>query len=106
MTEQNKRSAAMMAGVAGAVVGAGVAVAASKVMSDKKLRDKVTSTFSDFKNQVLDILDEAAEQNQIAQKGGSASRGLKASNKSQGRKRHTSKGAHTEALMESPDLAM
>lgn len=84
MTEQSKKTATVMASVAGAVVGAGVAVAATKVMSDKKLRDKVTGTISGIKDQVIDILDETTSQGQqIAQKGGTATRKLAAnSNKS------------------------
>lgn len=115
MTEQTKKRTAMMAGVAGAVVGAGVAVAATKVMSDKKLRDKVTNTFSDFKDQVMNILDEAANEKQIDQKGGSASRQLNSSKKSQGKSNTSQKGqdsksqdnkSESETYKESPDLSM
>ncbi len=82
MTEQSKKTATVMASVAGAVVGAGVAVAATKVMSDKKLRDKVTGTISGIKDQVVDILEETSKQGQqITQKGGTASRKLNADSK-------------------------
>lgn len=72
MTEKTKNTTAAVAGVAGAVVGAGVAVAATKLMSDKKMRDKVRDTFTQVKDQVVDALDHTA---QINQKGGSASGG-------------------------------
>ena len=82
MTQQDNKRATVVASVAGAVVGAGVAVAASKVMSDKKLRDKVTGTISGIKDQVVDILEETSNQGkQIAQKGGTAARELGANSK-------------------------
>jgi hypothetical protein len=70
MTDKTKNTTAAVAGVAGAVVGAGVAVAATKLMSDKKMRDKVRNTFTQVKDQVVEALDHTA---QINQKGGSAS---------------------------------
>lgn len=62
---------AAMAGVAGAVVGAGVAVAATKLMSDKKTRDRVKATLTNVKDQVLEAIDRTAE---VSQKGGTAIR--------------------------------
>lgn len=81
MTDKSRKTATVVASVAGAVVGAGVGVAAAKVMSDKKLRDKVTGKISDFKNQVVEIMDEASSQNHISAKGGIASRKLSAQSK-------------------------
>lgn len=106
MTDQSKKRATVVAGVAGAVVGAGVAVAATKVMSDKKMRDKVTETFNDFKNQVIDILDESAQQNQISQKGGSASRQLKDSHKSQGKRNNSQLKTENSSSNDGPKAAM
>lgn len=84
--KENTNKTTVVASVAGAVVGAGVGVAAAKVMSDKKLRDKVTGKISDFKNQVVDIIDEASNQNQISEKGGTASRKLSSGNKTSQKK--------------------
>lgn len=47
-----------MAGVAGAVVGAGVAVAATQILSDKNARAKVKQTFNKVKTQVMDTIQE------------------------------------------------
>lgn len=41
-------------GVAGAIIGAGVALAAAKVLSDKKNRKKIMDTLSDVKDKVMD----------------------------------------------------
>jgi hypothetical protein len=40
-------------GFAGAIIGAGVAVAATRILSDKKSRDKVMDVLTDVKKQVL-----------------------------------------------------
>ena len=62
MTDQTQKSPAVstaaMAGVAGAVVGAGVAVAATQILSDKHNRDKVKDTFNKVKTQVMDTIHE------------------------------------------------
>ena len=80
MTDNAKNTTAAVAGVAGAVVGAGVAVAATKIMSDKKMRDKVKGTLNQVKDQVFDAMEQNAQQNQ---KGGSASRQVKSSGNNQ-----------------------
>lgn len=68
MTDKTSNAAAA---VAGAVVGAGVAVAATKLATDKKMRDKVKETFTQVKDQVLEVADRSALTNQ---KGGRAAR--------------------------------
>lgn len=94
MTEKGKNTATAVAGVAGAVVGAGVAVAATKVMADKKMRDKVGQTLTQVKDQVLEALDQANSEGPIL-KGGTASRGSKkVSGRSQTNK--TSTGSNSE----------
>lgn len=47
------------AGIVGAVVGAGVAVAATKVLSDKKARKRVADTVTAIKDTALDSLHNA-----------------------------------------------
>lgn len=59
-------SGAAIAGVAGAVVGAGVAVAATKVMSDPKLSKKVTDTLGHVKDQVFEAIESVKSQGQEA----------------------------------------
>ena len=59
---------AAMAGVAGAVVGAGVAVAATKIMSDEKMRNKVVGTLNNVKDQVMDVIEKAREDGMEAAK--------------------------------------
>lgn len=46
----------MAAGVTGAVIGAGVGAVATKVLSDKKVRDKVFHTVSSVKKKVMDSM--------------------------------------------------
>ena len=48
----NKTVDRISSGVAGAMIGAGVAIAATKVLSNKKTRDKVKKTFSQAKDQL------------------------------------------------------
>jgi hypothetical protein len=61
MDQKNNSGAgsAVAAGVAGAVIGAGVAVAATKVMSDKNMRDKVSGVLGNVKDQVMEAIDTA-----------------------------------------------
>lgn len=63
MTEiaRNGPGTAAMAGVTGAVIGAGVAVAATKLMSDDKMRARVTDTMTHIKDQVLEAIDNQAQ---------------------------------------------
>lgn len=53
----NKKSGInpMIAGAAGAVIGAGVAVAATKVMSDEKTREKMAEKASEIKDKVTEL---------------------------------------------------
>jgi hypothetical protein len=55
---KGKAAVTTMAGVAGAVVGAGVAVAATHILSDKQAREKVKETFNKVKTQVMDTIHE------------------------------------------------
>lgn len=58
-TNSTSTGTAAAAGIAGAVVGAGVAIAATKVMSDKNMRDKVTGVLTNVKDQVMDAVESA-----------------------------------------------
>lgn len=58
---QNHSGTVAVAGVAGAVVGAGAAVAATKLMSDKKMRDRVKGTFTQVRDQVMEAIDTKAK---------------------------------------------
>lgn len=51
MNKTNSKGMAI-AGVAGAIIGAGVAVAASKVLSDEKTRKKIGQGVSNLKDQL------------------------------------------------------
>lgn len=55
---KGKAAVTTVAGVAGAVVGAGVAVAATQILSDKQAREKVKETFNKVKTQVMDSIHE------------------------------------------------
>ncbi len=57
MTNINKSG--VVPGMVGAVVGAGVAVAATRVLSDKKTRKVVMDTVVGIKDHVIDSLHEA-----------------------------------------------
>jgi hypothetical protein len=48
----NKKGGRAVAAIAGAVIGAGIGVAATKVATDEKARKKVTDTFSSVKGQM------------------------------------------------------
>jgi hypothetical protein len=58
-TNNTSTGTAAAAGIAGAVVGAGVAIAATKVMSDKNMREKVTGVLTNVKDQVMDAVESA-----------------------------------------------
>lgn len=70
MTDESKKSTAA-AGVTGAVVGAGLGAAASYIMTDKKLRNKVKGALTDVSSQVFEVIDRSAGS---SKKGGSSSR--------------------------------
>jgi gas vesicle protein len=56
MAEQKKNetgNTAAVAGFAGAIIGAGVAVAASRILADKETREKVMDVLTDVKKQVV-----------------------------------------------------
>ena len=50
----NKKKAA---GIAGAIIGAGVAIAAAKILSDKKNREKIKTTYHDMKGKVMESIE-------------------------------------------------
>ena len=86
-SKMSGKTAATMAGVAGAVVGAGVAVAATQILSDKKTRDKVKETFNKVKTQVMDTIHE--EQKRMK---ASSSNGQKKMSAPKGQKREMDSG--------------
>lgn len=53
---EDKRINPLIAGVTGAVIAAGVTVAATKVLSDNKTRNKLKHTLSDAKTQAIDYV--------------------------------------------------
>lgn len=57
----NNKKGNAAAGIAGAVIGAGIVVAAT-ALSDKKTRAKVMSTVSDVKDQVMDMAKNVSKQ--------------------------------------------
>lgn len=52
MNQDNKKAVAV--GVTGAVVGAGVAAAATAMLADKKTREKIMHTASELKDYVIE----------------------------------------------------
>lgn len=52
----NKRINPLAAGVAGAVIGTGIGVAATKVLSDKKTRDMIMHTISSTGEKVAEYI--------------------------------------------------
>jgi hypothetical protein len=52
-TKERKINKAAVAGVAGAAIGVGVAVAASKILSDEKTKKKITKALTDTKSTIL-----------------------------------------------------
>ncbi len=53
-SKQNKKGkASLIAGITGAIVGAGAAVAGAIALKDKKNRDKVKKVFTNVKNQAM-----------------------------------------------------
>jgi hypothetical protein len=90
---KNGTAVTTMAGVAGAVVGAGVAVAATKALSNKKVRDRVKGTLSSVTNQVIEAM-ESADSNGKISPGGKTGRGSKKSSRRiSGRKAQTGDAA-------------
>lgn len=55
----NGMATAAMVGVAGAVVGAGAAIAANKIMHDDKMRGKVVGALNNAKEYVAEVMDAA-----------------------------------------------
>lgn len=62
MTDKNKGISPMAAAVAGAVVGAGVAVAGAIALEDKKNRNKVNQVLTGVKKQVKGYIRDAQTQ--------------------------------------------
>jgi hypothetical protein len=60
-TQSHHDSKRKIAGVAGAIIGAGVAIGAAKLLSDKKARRKVMDTLTSVKDSMLDSLETAQE---------------------------------------------
>ena len=60
-SKNNSNMNATGAGIAGAVIGAGVGIAATKIMSDEKLRNKVKDSLMSAKDQVLETVDQMTE---------------------------------------------
>lgn len=58
----------IMAGVTGAVVGAGVAVAASQALKDKKNRDRVKKTLTDVKDQTMEYVQNFRTDSEVKEK--------------------------------------
>jgi len=51
----------LVSGVAGAVVGAGLAVATTKILSDKKMRGKIKDTFTSVSHTIAKSVSKARE---------------------------------------------
>lgn len=51
----NKTTTAASAGIGGAIVGAGIAAVATKVLSDKKNRDKAGQILEDVREKISDL---------------------------------------------------
>lgn len=62
MTDQNNSISPMVAAVAGAVVGAGVAVAGTMILEDKKNREKIRKVFNNAKNQAINYVENMQKQ--------------------------------------------
>lgn len=60
MTINKTKNAAVAAGIAGAVIGAGVTAAAA-ALSDKETRDKVFSKLNEAKNHALEMMEKKPE---------------------------------------------
>lgn len=93
----SKATAATMAGVAGAMIGAGVAVAATTVLSDKKNRDKVRDTFKSVKKQVMGAVEEMEKKNKNSQNG---QRKLNTASKKPTKSKSEDQGRATEEMMQ------
>lgn len=62
-TKQDSQSGkSIAAGITGAVIGAGVAVAATQVMKDKHTQEKVKKVFKDVTNQAKGYIDTLSSQ--------------------------------------------
>lgn len=70
MSKEKKNNAA--AGITGAIIGAGIAVAATKALSDKKTRDQLKKTAVQVKGKVAkaiqDVKKKSAEKRATAEK--------------------------------------
>lgn len=60
--EKHSNGSAVVAGVVGAVAGAGVAVAATMAMKDEKTREKVGQVLQSVKDQAMEYMDTAKDQ--------------------------------------------
>jgi len=64
MTINKTKNAAVAAGIAGAVIGAGVTAAAA-ALSDKETRDKVFSKLNEAKNHAMEMMEKKPETDEI-----------------------------------------
>ena len=93
---KGKAAVATMAGVAGAVVGAGVAVAATQILSDEKNRAKVKQTFDKVKTQVMDTIHEEQKRMNASQAGQKTLGNGSKPNQKTSKKAETGKAAGTQ----------
>ena len=61
--KEEKKNNAASAGIAGAVIGAGIAVATTKALSDKKTRDKIKKTAVALKGKVTKAIEDVRKRN-------------------------------------------
>lgn len=59
--DHNQGVSPVAAGVAGAVIGAGVAVAATKILSDEETRNKIVDKAKELRDQVKERVDNMRE---------------------------------------------
>jgi hypothetical protein len=59
----NKKESSAAAGIAGAIIGAGIAVAATKALSDKKTRAQLKKTAIDVKGKVSKAIEDVKKRN-------------------------------------------
>lgn len=56
--KETKKNSAAGAGIAGAIIGAGIAIAATKALSDKKTREKLKKTADEVKGKVAKAIED------------------------------------------------
>ncbi len=58
----NKQGSPLAAGIAGLIIGAGVAVVTTKALSDKKTREKIMESISNTRERISDFVKEAKKE--------------------------------------------